>query len=873
MSWFATLFRRRMLDERLDQEVRFHLESRIADLIAAGRSPAEARREALVEFGGVEQVKEACRDVRSGHWLETVAQDVSYSMRQLRQAPGFTATIVITLALAIGACTTIYSVVDPILIRPYLRDDGGDRLVRVFEREWPDKPELPVSIPILLAVEKAHSFEGVSAGRTGVDLHLTGTGEPIRLAGVKRGQGSWAALRWGVELGRALQAGDFTPGNEHVVFLRYEIWQTVFGGDPGVIGRTVQINGEPWTVVGVGKSDWGRSNNPNEAFVPWVFSAQERTSRNTNAGAVIARLKPGVTMAAAQAELDVIATHLRTEHPDLPAGWGFTLLSNIEWNARTLRRLLWTMFGAVACVLLIACANVANLLLARAAARQREMAVRTALGASRGRLVRQLLTESMLLALVGGAGGLLVAQWSLDLVHRYAPAPGMSRFQYIDLNPGVLAFALGLSLLTGVVFGLAPAWLSSGADVSAGMKIASRGNRESRFQSRLRSGLVVFEIAATLVLLSGAALFLRNFLQIVRDPGYAPDNVMTFEVNLRDRLYAGGPARVAFAAALVGRLQALPGVTAAAAATALPPTVTSSQDFVVQGRDESTRGVGPVVRGFSVSPDYFAALGLRLRRGRGFTAQDDARAVRVVVVSDSFARQHFPEGEPLGKMLNFAKAGAPPSWREIVGVVSDVKAGPPEETTLLQVYHPLAQEPAARLTFAVQTREPAPGLAALLKPQVYAVDPDLPVQALRSLESLMESRALAERFTLHALAIFSLVALVIAVVGIYGVIAYHVSQRTPEIGIRMALGADAGAVLQLVLGRGARLVGVGLACGLAASLAATRFVASMLVHVSARDPLTLACTTLGLGGVALLACLLPARRATRLDPMTALRAE
>ena len=541
----------------------------------------------------------------------------------------------------------------------------------------------------------------------------------------------------------------------------------------------------------------------------------------------------------------------------------------LDYAVRDVRAVLYTLLGAVGCVLLIACANIANLLLARATARHREISIRAALGASRTRLVRQLLTESVLLAVCGGAAGLLVARWGLDLLLSLAPST-LPRTNEIHLDSGVLLFSLTLSILTGVVFGIAPALLAAHTDVNEALKQGARGSTDAR--GRLRAALVVAEVAFALVLLGGAGLLARSFMRLTHvDPGFVPQNATVLRLSLPEKKYVKPEQQIAFADSLLARLRALPGVQAAGLVHSLPLVGDWVLGFNIQGRPPIAPSDLPSTNYYAVTPDYFRAMGIRLVRGRVFTAHDDAHAPRVAIINETLARQFFPNEDPIGKRINVTNG--PDTWREIVGIVGDIKQYGVDKETTSQTYEPFAQQPFDTLNVVLRTDGSPAGLLAALRPAVYSVDKDQPVGTIRPLEEIIGETIAKQRFAVLLLTVFSLVALVIAAVGIYGVMAYSVVQRTSEFGIRMALGAQRSDMLRLVLTHGGKLVGLGLVIGLGATLAGSQVMRSMLFQTNARDPLTFATITLLLGSVALVACLLPAHRATKVNPIEALRAE
>jgi putative ABC transport system permease protein len=797
--------------------------------------------------------------------------DLRYAFRQLTKSPGFAAVTILTLALSIGACTAIFSVVNAVLLRPLDYPDPA-RLVVIRETQLPEFPEFSVSPPNYLDWEKqTKSFENLAA-YSGSRINLTGDGEPQQLIGVKATARYFDVYGIKPALGRTFLPEEDAPGKNHVVVLSYPFWHRVFGGAADVVGRPIQLNGEPYTVVGIAPLGFGIASKV-DAWMPMAFDPKE--TANDNRGAhylnVAGRLRPGVTVAQAEAELKVLAAQLATQYPDSNKGWGIFMMPLQDYSVRDVRTVLYTLLGAVGCVLLIACANIANLLLARATARHREISIRAALGASRARLVRQLLTESVLLALCGGLAGMLLARWGLDALLALAPA-NLPRVTDIHLDAGVLVFSLALSVITGLVFGIAPAWLAARADVNEALKQGSRGSTEGGARGRLRSALVVIEVTFALMLLGGAGLLARSFMQLAHvDPGFTPENATVLRLSLPQKKYALPEQQTAFADALLERMKTLPGVQAAGLTHSMPLVSDYVLGFNIEGRPAIAPSDLPSTNYYAVTPEYFRAMGIRLVRGRIFTARDDAKAPRVAIINETMARQHFPNEDPIGKRINITNG--PDTWREIVGIVGDIKQYGVDKATSNQSYEPFAQVPFSSLNVVIRTSGPPAALLGAIRPTVYAVDKDQPIGAIRPLEEIMADSIARQRFAMTLLTVFSLVALVIAAVGIYGVMAYSVVQRTGEFGIRMALGAQQRDVLRLVLAQGGRLVGLGLIIGLAATLAASRAMGSMLFNTSAQDPLTLGTITLLLAAVALVACLLPASRATKVNPIEALRAE
>lgn len=797
--------------------------------------------------------------------------DLRYALRQLIKAPSFTIVAIVTLALGIGACTAIFSVVNTVLLQPLDYSDP-DRIVTIRETQLPQFPEFSVSPPNFLDWEKQASSYEYLAAFTGAPVNLTGEGEPQRLIAVKATAHYFDVYGLKPVLGRMLLPEEDAVGKNHVVVLSYSFWQRVFGGARDVVGRAIQLNGEPYNIVGVAPRGFGLASKV-ELWMPMAFKPDEISSeaRGGHYINVVGKLKPGVTFSQAKAELTLIADQLAKQYPDPQKGWGIFMMPIQDYLVRDVKPVLYTLLGAVGCVLLIACANLANLLLARATARHREISIRAALGAGRGRLVRQLLTESVVLAVCGGAAGVFLAYLGLEALLSLAP-PTLPRITEIRLDSGVLIFSLALSVVTGLVFGIAPAWLAARTDVNEALKQGTRGSTEGGARGRLRSALVVVEVVFALVLLGGAGLLARSFMQLANvDPGFIPENATVLRLSLPGKKYAEKEQQTAFANALLERMKNLPGVQSVGITHSMPLVSDYVLSFNVEGRPAVDPADSPSLNYYSVTPDYFRAMGIRLVRGRVFTPQDDARAPRVAIINETMARQFFPNEDPIGKRVNISTG--PDAWREIVGIVGDIKQYGVDKTTSAQAYEPFAQVPFTSVNVVLRTKGAPAALLGSLRPTVYAIDKDQPVGVIRPLEEIMSESVARQRFAMLLLSVFSGVALVIAAVGIYGVMAYNVVQRTGEFGIRMALGAQQGDVLRLVLTQGGKLIGLGLVIGLLATLGAARAMGSMLFNISAFDPVTLTSITFLLGAVALVACFFPANRATKVNPIEALRAE
>jgi putative ABC transport system permease protein len=804
-------------------------------------------------------------------------RDLRYALRQLARSPGFTAVALLTLALGIGACTAIFSVVSSVLLRP-LPYPQSERLVVVKETLLPRFPEFAVSPGHYFDwKEQATSFESLTAaqqvdgipGRAGA-YALTGMGSPVRVSAARLTANAFSTLGVHAALGRDFSAEEDVPGRERVAVLSHGFWVRQFGGRPEVLYRTVQLNGQPFTIVGVMPKGFAL-DQPADIFTPAAFTTAERQNRGgMHVFDVFGRLKPGVTIEQARGELALIADRLARQYPDSSTGWGIKLTPMLEAKVSDVRPVLLSLLGAVGLLLLIACANVSNLLLARATARSKEIAIRASLGASRGRIVRQLLTESLLLGLLGGGLGVLVAHWGGSLLVALAPE-GLPRVTEIGIDAGVLGFALALAVVTGVGFGLAPALRATRGDLSQALKESGRGASDGSRHGRLRGALVIAEVAIALVLLVGAGLLIRSFARLQGvHPGFQPAGALTVSLSLPEQKYGTGPQQIAFADQAIARMAALPGVQAVGAAAALPFSgdVINVIAFKIAGRpvDKDL----PITSAFQATPGYFEAMGIPLRRGRLFDGHDTANTPGIVLVNETMARKFFAGDDPIGKRIA-AVTGGPDDWREIVGVVGDVKPDKLDGDVSAQAYAPFAQAPWASLTFVVRTAGAVPGLTTAIANAIYAVDKDQPIAKIRPLDQLVARSIVRQRFAMFLFAVFSGAALLLAAIGIYGVMAYAVGQRTGEIAIRMALGAQTGDVLRLLLLQGGRLVALGLAAGLAGALLLTRVLASMLFGVSATDALTFAAVATLLAVFSAAACLLPARRATRVNPMTALR--
>jgi putative ABC transport system permease protein len=804
---------------------------------------------------------------REDTMLDTVLQDIRYALRTLARSPGFTVAAVATLGLGIGATALVFSMVNATILRPFPYSDPS-RLVMLGESDKAKGDDhVGTSYPNFLSWrESANSFSSISAFYpTSVSMRVGREAEHFDGAIVSANL--FETLGMKPVVGRTFAANEEGAGSPRAVVLSYELWQKQFRGAPDAVGRTVYVNAEPYTVVGVMPARFGFPERA-ELWIPFRAGADEdRGSRHMSA---IARLKPGVTVEAARTEMNGIAKHLEASYPG-PNGGHTADVDGFQAAAtRGIRPIILILLGAVGFVLLIACANVANLMLARAATRDREMAIRSAIGAAGWRLARQLLTESLMIALMGGVLGVLFGAWWLDLLVSRLPAD-VPYWMHFDIDRTVLLFVAGVAVVTSVVFGMVPALQAGRADLQATLKEGGRTSVGQR-RARMRSVFVVSQLAAAIVLLVGALLLVRSFLAMQRvDPGFATSNIVTMEVTLPDVRYPDDAKVTAFYDRLVTDLRTIPGVKSAAAVSWFPVGGSSaSSNFSIEGIGEVEAANA---YNEAVTPDYFRAMGIRLLHGRFFDSRDRAGGERTMIVNKQFADRFFPGKDPIGKGVMFG-ASDKPDYARIVGVVSDVNERDiNQKAPGLDMYAPMMQSPVKSASLVLQTRATSASLMSGVRDRVRAIDPDVSVFEARTVEAIIEEATWDARLTGALFGMFALGALLLAGIGLYGVIAYMVSQRTHEIGVRMALGASRQNVIGMVLRQGAQLTAIGCFAGLALAFGLARVLANTLFGVSTADPYTFAIVPALLAGVALLATWLPARRATRVNPITALRTD
>jgi predicted permease len=861
------LFRRKKIDHDLEAEVRSYSAMLEDEKLSAGMNVAEAKRNARIDMVGHQQLKEEIRSARTGAWIETLAQDLRFAARTLRKNPGFTAIAILTLALGIGANAAIFSLVDAVLLHP-LPFRAPNQLVMLWEKPPNFDHNTISALTFLDWKDQSRSFQSIAGIAAGTSA-ITGGAEAQQVRSQRVSANYFDILGINPQFGRAFTSTDEQPGNENVAIISYGLWTRRFGRDPSALNTSLTIDGKVVTLIGVLPPNF-RLIGQCDLWMPLVLQ-HDAAKRDSHFLQAIARLKPDASIAAARAEMSSIAAGIARISPDTNKGWGVRVSPLQEdllgADIRTTSQIL---LGAVGFVLLIACANVASLLLVRGAGRTREIAVRASLGASRLRIARQLITESLLLALAGAGVGLFLAKIAVETAPSWLPPGTLPALVQLNLNWRVLAFSLFAAILTGVLCGIAPTLYAGRIDLNTALR---NSGYLSSAGSRLRRGLAIAEIAMVMILMAGGALLFRTLLNLEHvDRGYRADRVLTFHLSLPPNRYASADAINNFHQKTLDELNVLPGVRAAALAYDLPLEGWSfGEPFQASGSAVGSAATRPFAHMQGVSTRYFETLGIPLMRGRTFTAADSAKSEPVCIINDGLARKYFPEKNPVGQKLIVGNAASQSC--AIVGVIGQVKIEGPAEPSRFELYIPFVQDENPAVAFALRTDADPNSLIPSVRNIVQKLDRDLPVTNLRTIEDIASDSVARPRFRAALIGAFAALALVLALIGIYGVLAYSVGQRTREFGIRMALGARRPEILRLVVGDGLRIALIGVAIGIFASAALTHYLRATLWGVEPLDPITFIVVPLALLFVALAACYIPARRATKVDPLIALRYE
>jgi putative ABC transport system permease protein len=866
LSRLGGLCNRTQHDLELAEEIESHLQLHIDDNLRAGMSPAEARRQALLKFGGVESAKESYREHRGLPWFETAQQDLRFAVRTLRKNPGFTAIAVLTLALGIGANTAIFTVVNSVLLRPLPYTAPENLLTMNFNQSLPDLEDIQ---------KRSKSFESIGANAT-QNLDYTGGSEPLQIHAILSTAEMFTTLDVRPLHGRLISPDEDRYGGTRVILLSHAFWAQYFASDPAAVGKTLSLSGNLYEIIGIMPADFWLPGKPADAYgslrVIYPAAARERGVHFLH---TYMRLKPGVTRAQAQSEMAGIDAQLGQEYPEYDAGRVRQLIPLLEKIVGDSRTTLLILFAAVGLVLLISCVNFASLLLARAATRRHEIVIRSSLGAGTLRLVRQMLAESLLLSLLGGAAGLLLANWGITFLLWLKP-DSLPRLATTHIDARVLAFTFLISLFTGIVFGLIPALHASRVDLNAGLKEAGRSGAGGVVSLRLRRLLVVTELSLAIVLLIGAGLLIRSFARIEAvPPGFEPENVVTMRVELPATRYEKIPPQSRFRSTLLDSLNSLPAVQAALISELPMSGDNLDHDLAIESQPAVKPGDAPEVESRSVLGDYFQIMRIPLLQGRAFNSNDRENSPVVAIVNESFVRTYFPNKNPLGERIRWA-FDTPVVWKTIVGVVGDVKhfgLDQPERPAIYELYSQTNESWKRWMTLVIRSpRDPADTIVAA-KQQIWALDKSLPPTDVRTMTAVIATSTEPQKFNLTLLAIFAAIALALAAIGVFGVVSYSVTQRTQEFGIRVALGAQRNDILRLTFGEATRLAAAGAIIGLLAAAALTQFMSTLLFAVSPHDPATFILVAVFLLAVAAGACIIPARHALKVDPITALRYE
>src|SRR5256714_1115762 len=881
-------WQRKNRQAQLEQEIQTHLRMAADDRVDRGESGDSASHAARREFGNVSLVQQVAREQRGGLWLDELLQDLRYGARTLRNNPAFTLVAVLTLALGIGANTAIFSMMEAVLLRP-LPYPNADQLVMVWEDVHLPHYQNDRNTPAPGNYTDWKTQNSVFSGMAAIgyrSFSLTGTGEPVRIDGEAYSADVFNVLQVYPILGRAFTPEEDRPGGAQVTILSYGLWMSRFGGDRGIVGRAIRLNEESYTVVGVMPPGFAFPDRDDQIWIPLALTKEQVTNRAGRVLRVVARLKPGVTIAQAQSEMRGIGERITAQYPNSNTGVDVNVISLHEQIAGNLRRPLLVLSGVVGFVLLMVCANLANLLLARASVRAREFAIRSALGASRTRLVRQLLAESLLLALVGGALGLALAFAGLDTIRHTLftnqttwYTPSTSNLADASLNIRVGAFNLAISLIAGLVFGLLPAFRSSGRQVATELREGRRGSSSSS-HLRLRGLLIVLETALCVIVLVSAGLLLRSFVRLQQIPlGFEPESVLSARVILPQARYAKLEDRSHFYQQALERIHALPGVHSAAGISFLPLTLQGrTTGIFIENHPPTLPGQLPFADFRSVSPDYFSTMRIPFLAGRDFSWDDTPQTPLVAIISETMAHDFWPNESAIGKRFSLGgPSQQPPApWITVVGIVGTVQQLDLTKRPRPAMYLPATQDAGtgdSLRDWVIRGAGDPRALVSAMRSAIWAVDPNLSISRIQTLEQVRSAVLGPQQLNLSLVGVFGILALILSAVGLYGVTAHSVAQRTQEIGIRMALGARQTAVLRLVIGQGVKLALLGLLIGTAAALALTRLMGSLLYGVTPRDPITFVGVAFVLALVALLASYIPARRATRFDPLVALRCD
>jgi len=892
-SWLRSMLRRSRMESEMDAELRFHIEAFAEDLVRNGVPREEGLRRARIEFGGIERAKEECRDASGISLFDGLTQDFQYAARTLRKNPGFTAIAVLTLALGIAVNATMFSMVSAFLLRcPPGREPSRVVVISGINPAQSFQSDLNgVSAPNYLAWREAnHVFEEIVAAdeyRTvslaqGPDtsVQLTSTGRPEALRSAAVSLNYFRVLGVSPQFGRTFAEGEDRVGHEHVVILSHELWERRFGSDVSLIGSTIRLNRESYTVIGVMPANFRLLGFIAQLWTPLVLNSadQAEAARKDRSLDLYARLKPGVTLEQARAEMITLGRRAEESFPAIEKGWGVGVRTLPDYLIQNfgIRAGIAVMMTTVGFVLMIACGNVAGLLLARAAGRRKELAIRISLGAGRLRIVRQLLTEGMVIALLGGGVGLLSSYWGINFVRA-----NMSFNEYVSAVPisldwNVVFFVLAISVASAALCGLVPALNASRTDINTSLKNESRAATAGRSQSRLRTVMVTGEIALALFLLVGTGLLIRG-LSVIHHQymGFRPDHILTAGVTLDNTQYKDASQQAAFVRNVLLRLQQVPSAEAVAVTSDLPATGPGKVSFLIKGQPELPANQRPTALDLVITPEFFQAAGIPLLHGRVFTERDDAGAPRVVLVSQEFVHRHLQDQEPLGKQIRLDVSGATPEWSEIVGVVSNTRSHSESTRVEPQVYEAMFQRPISSFSLMIRAGSDPNNLAAAMRNAVAQVDAELPLTSVMSMTALLKRQANGDPLFERLMGSFALLALILAAIGIYGLVAYSVGQRTHEIGIRMALGAGKSDVLSMVLWQGLRMTAIGAAIGLLMALPLPKLLEAMFyfggLHIL--DPAIYLIVPIAMAVVTMLATYIPARRAMRVDPMVALRYE